>query len=318
VAARKLERLLNLLIMLKAARRPLTVEEIRAAHQDYNQPDDEAFRRQFERDKDELRELGVPLETRFTDAWETEQGYLIPARDYELPELDLTPDEAAALGLAARLWQPSDLAEASAAAIRKLQAAGIETQPVELPVVEPRVSASDPAYEDVYEATRSRRPIRFSHRPADGGPVQERVLDPWRVVHRRGRWYVVGHDRERDAVRSFRLSRIVGPVTAAGPDGTATSAPEGFDALAAVAGFEREPRDVPAVVRVRRDTCWELRREATSTAAAGDDDRLTIAVGDIDRAAEWLAGFGADVVVESPPELRAAVVALLQQSAEPA
>ena len=99
----KVERLVNLIALLLNTRRPLTVEEIRNTVPGYQQEDYSSFKRMFERDKEELRSLGIPIERRFTDVWEVEEGYLISKDRYYLPELDLDPDEMAALWIASRI-----------------------------------------------------------------------------------------------------------------------------------------------------------------------------------------------------------------------
>src|SRR5690349_18376605 len=146
MAAKKTERMLNLVICLLATRRYLTVQQIREAVPGYDADNEEAFRRMFERDKEELRELGVPLETGSNSTWDDEVGYRIARRDYELPEILLEPDEAAALGLAARLWQSAPLAGATGSALLKLRAAGVEA-PETTGALEPRVGAGEPAFE---------------------------------------------------------------------------------------------------------------------------------------------------------------------------
>ena len=142
VSARKTERLLNLVICLLATRSYLAAEQIRRAVPQYDETaSDEAFHRMFERDKDELRELGIPLETGTNSVWDDDHGYRIARRDYELPDVELEPDEAAAVGLAARLWQSAALSEAASRALIKLRAAGIETDGALTGVLEPRVEA---------------------------------------------------------------------------------------------------------------------------------------------------------------------------------
>src|ERR671930_35612 len=96
-----LERLINLVALLLEARRPLTFEQIRSLMPAYQQDDVAAAKRMFERDKDTLREVGVPVELSSTDAWEVEQGYRIPKDQYYLPEVTFTPDEVWALFVAA-------------------------------------------------------------------------------------------------------------------------------------------------------------------------------------------------------------------------
>ena len=101
MVAEKAERLLNLVILLLVARNYTTKEQIRALMEPYRASSDEAFDRMFERDKDELRALGIPLETGYVDKFfEDEQGYRIERDAFELPSIDFTADEVAVLGLA--------------------------------------------------------------------------------------------------------------------------------------------------------------------------------------------------------------------------
>lgn len=308
MSAKKTERLLNLVICLLATSRYLTVQQIRAAVPGYEQGSEEAFRRMFERDKEELRELGIPLETGTTvAAHDDEPGYRIARRDYELPEIQLEADEAAALGLAARLWQSAPLAGATGSALLKLRAAGVEAPSVP-PVLEPRVAASEPAFEACLAAVRDGRALRFSYRTGGRPQPEERVVEPWGVVSWRGRWYLVGHDTVRAATRVFRLSRIVGDVVVTGEPGSVVP-PPGLDLRAAAAGMAADEPISTAVLRLRERAGWELRREATSVRPAGEGwDVVELGFSDPERLADRVAGFGADAVVVSPPEAREAVV----------
>src|SRR5689334_5165579 len=103
MAARRAERLVNLVICLLSTRQFLTAERIRDAVPGYDGPDgttagDEAFKRMFERDKAELRDLGIPLETGRNSSFDTDEGYRIRRGDYELPEIEFDAAEAAAVG----------------------------------------------------------------------------------------------------------------------------------------------------------------------------------------------------------------------------
>ncbi len=315
MSAKKTERLLNLVICLLATRRYLTVHQIRDAVPGYDSDSEDAFRRMFERDKDELRELGVPLETG-TDsaAHDDEPGYRIARRDYELPEVVLEPDEAAALGLAARLWQSAPLAGATGSALLKLQAAGIDVQPVS-GALEPRVAASEPAFASALSAVRDAYPVRFSYRTSGDPAPQQRRVEPWGVVSWHGRWYLVGHDTGRAAGRVFRLSRVVGTLTPDGPAGSVT-VPPGTDLRAFVARMAGDPVLATARVRVRAGTCVALRQDATPR-GSGDDgwDELSVGYSDPERLADRVTGFGADAVVLAPAEARAAVVRRLRAAA---
>lgn len=311
MTAKKLERLVNLTMLLLSTRRYLTVEQIHDLMPAYDQADPEAFRRMFERDKEELRELGIPLETGSDSVWEDEPGYRIRRTEYQLPMIDLDPEEGAALGLAARLWHSAGLADASRSALLKLRAAGIAAEPVSGAVIEPRVDAPDAAFGPMLAAVRAGHAVTFDYRASGKAPVT-RTLEPWSVVHRRGRWYVVGHDRDRAAPRAFRLSRVAGAVTQA--PGPVTPAPEDLDPLAMVGSLDDESLSGVALVRVSDGAAWELRRGASSEQPDDKPGWLSCKVpyGDTERFAEYLVGFGPDVRVMEPPELRDAVVRRLR------
>lgn len=314
MSARKTERLLNLVICLLHTRRYLSVQEIRAAVPGYESDSEDAFRRMFERDKQELRELGIPLETG-TDhaAHDDELGYRIARRDYELPPISLDPDEAAALGLAARLLNSAPLASATASALLKLRAAGIDA-PDATGALEPQVGGNEPAFEGCLDAVKTGRAVRFSYR-ATGGTAEDRDVEPWGVVWWHGRWYLVGHDRVREATRVFRLSRMAGDVSAYGDEGAVT-VPEGLNLRTQVAQLTGEEPRATARVRLRAGAGWALRREATSVTPDGDGwDLLELGFADPDRLADRVTGYGNDAVVLAPPEARDAVVARLQGAA---
>ena len=316
MSAKKTERLLNLVICLLATRRHLSVQQIRQAVPGYASGSEEAFRRMFERDKEELRELGVPLETGSdVHAHDDEVGYRIARRDYELPEVVLEPDEAAALGLAARLWQSAPLAGATGSALLKLQAAGIDVTPVS-GALEPRVAASEPSFAGALQAVRDGHPVRFVYRTAGRPDPSERRVEPWGVVSWHGRWYLVGHDTGREATRVFRLSRVVGEVERDGEDGS-VAVPDGVDLRALVARMAGEQAQSVARVRVRPGTCVALRQDALQVNPGKSDgwDELGLGFSDPERLADRVAGFGADAVVLSPDDARAAVVARLRAAA---
>ncbi|GAA2854473.1 helix-turn-helix transcriptional regulator [Nonomuraea rubra] len=312
MSRRKTERLLNLVICLLATRRPLSAEQIRQAVPGYDRDGDEAFQRMFERDKNELREIGIPIDV-VRDPWEDEPGYRIERESYELPEITLEPDEAAVLGLAAQVWQRASLAEAASGALLKLRAGGVATdQPVGTGALELRVDTRDPAFPALWDAVRDRRVVRFDYRGAGSESVRSRTVEPWGVVSRRGRWYLAGYDRDRDAPRAFRLSRITGQVTTVGRPG-AVEVPEGID-LRAMVGFPDETTDERvAVVRVRQGACEGLRQLARAVHPGTDGwDEAELAFTDPERLAGWMASLGADVEVVEPPDAREAVIRRLK------
>jgi proteasome accessory factor B len=319
VSRTRTERLVNLVICLLSTRRFLTAAQIAATVPGYeHDPDDprdhEAFQRKFERDKAELRELGVPLETGTASVFDTEPGYRIAHREYALPDIPLEPDEAAAVGIAARLWRHAGLAAAASSGLAKLRAAGIDVDPQATLGMEPVVTV-DPAFAPLTTAARDRRTVAFEYRVPDDDAPTSRRLQPWGVVCWRGRWYVVGHDLDRAATRCFRLSRIVGAVRATGRPG-GFSPPAGVDLISHVARWsgpvERTGR---ATVLARPGRAAGLRRWAREATAGPDGDRLVLPYADAESLASTLVGYGPDVRVLDPPEVREAVIQRLKEIA---
>jgi proteasome accessory factor B len=320
VSAAKSERLLNLVILLLVARNYTTKEQIRELMEPYRGSSDEAFDRMFERDKDDLRALGIPLETGYVDKFfEDEPGYRIKRDAFELPAIDFAPDEVAVVGLAARVWRHAGLAAATSDALVKLRAAGLSFDREQLDHVEPTLAAEEPAFEAVFQATVHRTPVQFDYSRVGQTGATTRHVQPWGVVTAQGRWYVAGLDVDRGEPRMFRLSRITSEVVPTGAPGSFT-VPEDTD-LRALSGslLPRQP-DRSAVVTARSGAANGLRRRGSvvESAVRGPDgdtswDRLEIPyVSESDFAGELL-GYADAVVVEAPVELRTAVRDRLRQ-----
>ncbi|HEY4006255.1 MAG TPA: WYL domain-containing protein [Pseudonocardia sp.] len=311
MSSARAERLVNLVLCLLSTRQFLTADRIRATVPGYDAASDESFFRMFERDKAELRDLGIPLETGRRSAFDTVDGYRIARQDYELGEVALAGDEAAAVALAARLWDSPELAGAARGALVKLRAAGVEVDETAGLAVEPKVRAAEPAFGPLLAAVQAGQVVSFEHRPNPNTPARRRTVEPWGVVSWRGRWYLVGHDRDRDDVRCFRLSRISEPVSPRGPAG-AVHRPDGVDLMDLV----RRSAGPPPVIGVAR--VWvasgralglrRLGRVAGPREHAGrPGDVLELELRSPETVARWVGGHGPDVVVLDPPELVDAV-----------
>jgi proteasome accessory factor B len=311
VSSARAERLVNLVLCLLSTRQFLSAERIRSIVPGYaDAPTDEAFFRMFERDKNELRELGVPLEVGRTSSFDAIDGYRVARQDYELGEIDLAPDEAAAVALASRLWESPELAGPAHGALLKLRAAGVEVDE-EQGRVQPRVITADPAFGPLLAAVQAGRVVTFPYRRGGETGTQQRTVEPWGVVSWRGRWYLVGHDRDRGASRSFRVSRISGPVRTTGPAGAVT-VPADVDLMAMVRqNVAPPPVSGTARVWVAAGRAHGLRRLArpvgprTHRGRPGDEVELELR--SVDTVARWLSGHGPDVAVLGPEPLRAAV-----------
>ncbi|HVW43285.1 MAG TPA: WYL domain-containing protein [Amycolatopsis sp.] len=306
------ERLVNLVLALLSTRQYLSADRIRGIVPGYaDAASDEAFSRMFERDKTELRELGIPLEIGRNSIFDSSDGYRIARRDYELGEIELAPDEAAAVGLAVRLWDSPELNGQAQGALVKLRAAGVEVDHTAPPVVESRVR-TEPAFSPLLAAVQNRQAVRFGYRRSGSAERLTRTLEPWGVVSWRARWYVVGHDRDREAARCFRLSRIVGEVVTIGRPGE-IERPENVNLLEFVAGSGQSEPSAVATARLwlADGRAAGVRRRAKLTGRLTVDgvegDLAEIELYYPESAADWIAGHGPDVLVLEPEVLAKSV-----------
>ena len=303
----KVDRLLNVVAALQASSIPLTADEIRERVPGYTADNDESFRRTFERDKDDLRDVGVPIETVTVEHLEQPKAaYRIRRDRYELPDPGLTPEELASLHLAATSVRLEGIGEDEVEdALRKLGGLeGTSAADAEVAVEAP------PSLPALFGAVLGRQEVTFRH----GDGTDERHLQPHRLQYERGRWYVSGLDTDRDDVRSFRLDRVRGSVHVGEPGGF-------------------EPPDDPGGVRLRP---WEFGSGAATTATllldgvvagpvlAEDPDLRVVerrgdgaVVVELDvRSADGLRGFVLSFLDRAellgPPELRADLVAWLE------
>ncbi|HET7074428.1 MAG TPA: YafY family protein [Mycobacterium sp.] len=328
MAISKVERLVNLVIALLSTRGYITAEKIRSSVAGYSDsPSTEAFSRMFERDKNELRDLGIPLEVGRVSALDPTEGYRINRDAYALPPVELTPDEAAAVAVATQLWESPELITATQGALLKLRAAGVDVDPVDTgaPVAiassagVPGLRGSEGVLGILLSAIDSRQVVQFPHRSSRAGPYTMRTVEPWGVITEKGRWYLVGHDRDRDATRTFRLSRIGADVTPIGAAGAVT-VPRGVDLRKIVADTVSEtPAGGQARVWAADGRATALRRAGRSIGArqlAGrDGEVIELDIGSTDQLARDITGNGADAVVLEPESLREDVLARLRAQA---
>lgn len=317
---------MNLVIALLSTRTFITAERIRETVSGYSDsPSDEAFSRMFERDKNELRDLGIPLETGRVSHFDPTEGYRINREAYRLPAVELTSDEAAAVAVATRLWESPELITATQGALLKLRAAGIDIDAVDAApaitstAVLPGLRGSEEVLGILLSAIDSGQAVQFSHRPSRSEPYATRTVEPWGVITDKGRWYLVGHDRDRDATRTFRLSRIGAEVTAIGPPG-AVQRPPGVDLREIVDRAVGEwPSGGQAKVWIAEGRGTALRRRAATVAPQTHNGRagqvITVDIGMFDRLAREVASYGADAVALEPESLREDVLARLRAQA---
>ncbi|MFF1645948.1 helix-turn-helix transcriptional regulator [Streptomyces sp. NPDC058240] len=316
MAIAKAERLMNLALCLLGTRRPLSKRELRGSIEAYLEAgSDDAFNRMFERDKDDLRELGLIIET--VENLDGDTGYLARRDSNRLPPITLDAEEAAALGLAAKVWQQARLAGAASGALQKLRAAGMPEAEDAYEVhsaLEPRIPVHEAAFEPLMLACRDRRPVTFDYRKGNAAKPEQRQVEPWTLECWRGHWYLAGWDRDRGAERVFRLSRITGRVRSRAGTFT-TEVPDVVTVRETVESWAGETATRTALIRLRTGAGYPLRSRAVSVRELGNGwDELEIPYGHgLDA---WLVEFGPDVVVQEPADLRADVVDRLRAVAK--
>ncbi len=305
------ERLLNLVLCLMAARRAVARADIHSSVPGYGPvASGPAFERMFERDKDELRSMGIPVETVF-DAHGDIAGYRIARDQYALPPLNFTSAELAVIALAAGVWDEAILGPSALTALRKIEAVqGEPPHSADDSLVRVQVSAADAALLPLMAALRERRVVAFDYRGASADTAARRRVDPWGVVSRDGRWYLVAYDHDRGASRVFRLSRIEGVVQVTAQEQRQPAEP-GVDLLALIVRSEPEAA-IRARVAIQAGAGAHLRRMADELPNPFESVEASVTAPNPMHLLASLCSAGEHAVVLEPPEVRAQVVARLQ------
>jgi predicted DNA-binding transcriptional regulator YafY len=266
----KLIRQLSLVAFLMAERRPLTARDVKGNVEGYSEMSDEAFARRFYSDRAELRDLGVPLQSQ-RDEFTGEELYTLRSERYFLPPLDLTDDELAALQTCFYLLEGKfAYAEPLRLALQNL-ALGRPGLTDEAPSATAlRVEMRDPDYSPempgrlakLETAISKQRTVKFAYRAMTSGKSTERTLNPYGLLHDRGVWYVVGADLDRDAIRTFRVSRIRGDIRFATRRERDFRVPPEFDIdeYRGRAAWQFGDPAGEARIEVRPETAWWVER----------------------------------------------------------
>lgn len=306
----KTERVFNLIALLLDTPRPLTAQEIREKMREvYGDQTDDTFHRMFERDKNEIRELGFTIDT--DEPVGSDARYRISKREALLADPGLTADEMAALSIAAQAWGQ----EGSLGLLKLSVGAGVSDPGLSGWVV-PRVG-DDQDVATLLDAIDRRKVVRFRYRTGGGGEPNERTVEPHGLYHR-GSWYLRGLDRGRDAVISFKLTRVDGRITVGGgaqPDFEPVPAAP----LEVIRGPWEGETSFEAVVAFHPDVAWWVERRTGAHASEPRDDgwiEMRLPAGDVEAFAGWVAGFGDRAVAIGPSDLRDAVIARLRAAAE--
>ncbi|WEK59783.1 MAG: WYL domain-containing protein [Candidatus Microbacterium colombiense] len=313
------ERLTNLVVALMATEIGLTKQQILDNVSGYRQrahagTRSDALEKMFERDKEELRSLGVPIET-IGDAADPndlrEARYRIPQAEYDLPsDIDFTATELAVLRLAGSVWSAESASGDAQSGVRKIRALGIDGDE---PIIgfAPRITAQDAAFTPLQAAIEKSRVVTFDYlKPGEDAP-RRRTVRPLALVDYEARWHVFGIDVDVDEDRTFLLGRIVGDVN---------TSSTGFDASLrdgagerALLGLERVAAQNSALLEITPGTEAALRLGRRAMPAA---QGIRVPFVDLHILADEIASYGPEVRVVEPSTLRDAVIARLRAVVE--
>ena len=302
MSSAKTERLINLTMALLASRRYMPKSEIFRRVAGYEGAPD-AMERMFERDKDDLRSLGIEIEVASHDPlFEDEVGYRISPEKYRMK----SNYSARELGLMAAALAVVDISEVSdekqniAQRLSALSVTPVNSEEISL-------FASSQVEDKLVEITRavaSRSRIKFNYAKPDELQSQEREVNPMGLSTWRGSWYLVGEDLAKSDIRVFRLSRITDEIWISKKN--SFEIPENFQVRDYLIMLKENEYRV--VVKVRNGYGESL------LAKYGNSDRFDtpgldwqeseLNFEDINEALLVISRYGSAVIVESPMELR--------------
>jgi len=301
--SRKSERLVNLTIALLATKRYLTKSQIFRTVDGYEGAP-EAMERMFERDKDDLRSLGITIELgTFDPLFEDEAGYRITPSSYQLNLGELDGTDIALLSIAASAWTGAALEKESTSALIKLASMGLDSDSEALSLLAPRVSGTDQNFAVLTDAIIRRSEIEFTYVGSDLSRSARRVA-PYSMRGRTGSWYLVGLDLEKNSLRTFRLDRIFSEISV-GKKNNAYVIPENIPEQ-----HSEEVQEV-ALLRVRKNRGHQLRSLATLVHSGDDWDDVSIPILSPSWLLRLILWHRDDVIVLEPATLRKDVLAAL-------
>jgi proteasome accessory factor B len=306
--SRKSERLVNLTIALLATKRWLTKSQIFSTVDGYEGEAD-AMERMFERDKDDLRNLGITIEVgTFDPLFEDEVGYRIRPENYRTDISSITARELTLISLSTQAWQGAVLDSTALSALVKLKSLGVDSDINSIPAIKPTLRNSDKNFLAIINAIAQRHVISFSYL----GPELDsdnRVLEPYGVGTKSGHWYVAGRDLDRKEQRLFRLDRFDSEVEVQGKAGS-YQIPEDFLMREALATPETSKI---ATVKVRRGKAHSLRLKATTIEEGDDWSVLSLPYLDESELVSEVLWHGTDVIVISPQNARESTISALEE-----
>ena len=305
--SRKSERLVNLTIALLATKRYLTKAEIFKNVAGYS-GDAEAKDRMFERDKDDLRSLGITIELgTFDPLFEDEAGYRIKPESYQLQLTDLDTISIALLSQAGKVWREAALGKSAQSGLRKLKSIGIDSDSESLIELTTTSFSAPEQLPDLIEAISTRQEIRFEYLNAELISEVRRV-HPYRLSNSLGYWYLIAWDLDKEALRTFRLDRFNSSISATGRGGAFEVDLALLDTHEAAEVGESST----AILLVRKGKAPALRNEAQVSEHDAEWDRVELQFHDSRQILREILWAGESAMVLEPKELRELLISSLK------
>jgi proteasome accessory factor B len=305
VSDQKTERLINLTMALLATKRFLSKAEIFQNVAGYT-GSTETKERMFERDKDDLRALGVVIQVGTHDPlFDDEPGYRILESEYELDMGELSPTELSYLSLAATIWRNQLFSSSGALALVKLDALVGTALREDFGHATLSLENETPLFPALWAALTECRNIAFTYRSTK---TKTRHISPYGLTLWHGTWYLVGKDLEKGEMRVFRVSRITSEINTESSPG-AFVVPDGFSIEEHLVMLQPEP-NIGFTARIRVGRCHSLRSKSTVTNIDAEWDRVEFSLGNNWR--EEILWFGSDIVLEKPTENVTEIISLLR------
>ncbi len=301
----KTERLINLTLGLLSSKRYLTKNEIFRNVAGYS-GSPETMERMFERDKDELRGLGIEIEVGQIDPlFEDEQGYLIRSASIQIQPEEFSKEELLLMTMAANLWKESALSGISENALIKVASldGGIGFNNIALPLIEDE-KFSTRVFEKIIEAIQHNKYLTFAYKN------KQRIVAPYGLKNTKGFWYLIAQEKDQD-IKVFKLIRIESEIEILDSEEKYTK-PENFDINSYLeSALKEEQRE--AILKIRENKVNKLRSKGAVTESIDGWDTLKITFDDLKEFTKEILWYGDDIYVISPSDLRDEVVKNLKQ-----
>jgi proteasome accessory factor B len=296
-----------LVIALLATKRYLTKSEIFRTIEGY-EGSSESMERMFERDKDELRALGIEIEVSALDPlFEDEIGYRIRFEDYVMDHSGFTTNEIAYMSLAAQVWKEEALSEIAQHAMRKLAGLASPIDISEIPAIAPVLINAPKFLNEIIDCISKRRTIEFVYLDSEM-KTQSRQVNVYSYFSYKGNWYFSGLDVRKMEIRTFKCDRIVGDVSVS-KGSKMYEIPEEY-----IPSTESEENayELTAQLLVRKGRGSQLRNRASKIVTAEDFDAVDVPYSSENELLSLVLWHLDDVQVLAPSALRDSVIKSLK------